>query len=182
MSDFDPDAARARLRAAMRAVPDFPRPGILFRDMTPILADPMALADAVELHRRAAVEYGPLDAIVAIEARGFVFGAILAAQLRCAFVPVRKPNKLPHRTLRETYTLEYGEDALEIHADALPRGSAALVVDDLLATGGTARAAATLVERLGARVAGFVFLVELPALGGRDALSPRPVRSILAYD
>lgn len=167
--------------AHIRTVPDFPKPGILFRDITTLLADPVAFRAAIEAMTAAAAALQP-DVIVGIESRGFVFGAPVAVALGAGFVPVRKPGKLPAATLRETYALEYGEDALEIHAGALASGARVVIVDDLLATGGTAAAAARLVERAGAVVAGTLFLVELAFLPGRAALAGRSVHALVRYD
>lgn len=166
------------LRRFIRDVPDFPTPGILFRDITPLLASPVAFGAAVEamagpFRGSAAVK------VVGIEARGFMFGAAVARELGLGFVPARKPGKLPGRTEKIAYGLEYGSDGLEIHADAFSPGDAVVVVDDVLATGGTAAAAAELVERLGARVVALIFCIELAALGGRDRLSGRPAHSVL---
>ena len=166
------------LRPFIRDVPDFPTPGILFRDITPLLASPEAFGAAVEAMA------GPFRGskagkVVGIEARGFMFGAAVARELGLGFVPARKPGKLPGRTEQIAYGLEYGSDGLEIHADALSPGDSVVVVDDVLATGGTAAAAAELVERLGARVVALVFCIELAALGGRDRLSGRPAHSVL---
>lgn len=181
-ANFDAAAALERVRAAMRSVPDFPKPGILFRDITPVLSDPQTLVDALALHRnRVADLHGQIDVIVGIESRGFLFGAALAAQLGVGFVPVRKPGKLPAQTIEVRYALEYGEDALQIHADAIASGQRVLVVDDLLATGGTAAAARELVTRLGGTVLGALFLIELEALGGRAKLEGLRVESLLTY-
>ncbi len=162
----------------VRDVPDFPKPGILFRDITPLLASPEAFHAAVgamaDPFRQARV-----DRVVGIEARGFMFGAAIARELGLGFVPVRKPGKLPGRTERVAYGLEYGSDALEMHADAFAPGETALVVDDVLATGGTAAAAVELIEKLGARVAGLSFFIELGPLGGRSRLSGRPAHAVL---
>jgi adenine phosphoribosyltransferase len=169
------------LKRYIRDVPDFPVPGVLFRDITPLLRDVTAFAHALELmatHLRAVAP----DAIAGIESRGFLFGAPLASMLGLPFVPIRKPGKLPAASMTIEYTLEYGNNQLDIHADALSRGQRAVIVDDLLATGGTARAAAKLVELLGAEVAGIVFLIELAPLGGRAALAGYDVRSFLRYD
>lgn len=181
-SDFDASAALARVDACIRSVPDFPKPGILFRDITPLLADAAALADAVALHRNAIEDIaGSIDKIVGIESRGFLFGVALAAELGVGFVPVRKPGKLPAATIEVRYALEYGEDALQIHADALRPNERVLVVDDLLATGGTASATRSLVERLGGTVLGALFLIELEALGGRKRLADVRVDALLRY-
>jgi len=163
----------------IRDVPDFPRKGILFKDITPLLLDPGALAASVRaLAERAARP----DAVVAIESRGFVFGTGLALHWGVPLVPARKFGKLPGRTVRQVYSLEYGEDTLEIHADALRAGQRTVVVDDLLATGGTAAATVQLVRQLGASVDALLFVIELRGLGGRDALKPVPVEALLTYD
>lgn len=150
----------------VRDIPDFPRPGIVFKDVTPMLADADGFAGAIEA-LAAPWRATPIDAIVAVEARGFIFGAPLARTLGAGFVPVRKPGKLPGRTVRQTYALEYGEDILEIHADALAVDARVLLIDDVLATGGTLDATRALVERLDARVVGTGVLIELSALDGR---------------
>jgi adenine phosphoribosyltransferase len=163
----------------IRDVPDFPRKGIVFKDITPLLNDPQALADAVELMSRRAARPG---GVVAIESRGFVFGAALALRWQVPLVLARKFGKLPGRTVREAYSLEYGQDTLELHADALRPDQAVVVVDDLLATGGTALATVRLVEQLGARVLAAIFLVELTGLGGRERLAGYPVEALLQYE
>jgi adenine phosphoribosyltransferase len=176
-------AARELVSARVRVVPDFPRAGILFRDITPILADKAALSAALELHLDAIGDLAArIDKVVAVESRGFLFGMAIAERVDAGFVPVRKPGKLPAQTLQENYTLEYGMDSLQIHADAIAPGERVLVVDDLLATGGTAGAACRLVERLGGSVLGCLFLVELAGLGGRDRLAGRRVDALLRYD
>ena len=152
--------------ALVRDIPDFPAPGILFKDITPVLADPDAFAAAVA-DMAAPWRASPPRAVAGVESRGFILGAALALQLGCGFVPVRKPGKLPGRTLALDYSLEYGRDRLEVHADALPPGATVLVVDDVLATGGTLRAATALLRRQGARVVGADVLVELAQLQGR---------------
>ena len=167
------------LRRFIRDVPDFPRKGIVFKDIMPLLADPAALAEAV---RDLAERMARPDAVVAIESRGFVFGTGLAMRWGVPLVLARKFGKLPGATVREVYSLEYGEDTLELHRDALGAGQRVAIVDDLLATGGTAAATARLVEQLGARVAGLLFVVELKGLGGRGRLTAYPVESLLDYD
>jgi adenine phosphoribosyltransferase len=168
------------LRAFVREIPDFPRPGILFRDITPLLLDAAAL-DAAVRGLAGRVGSAGVDFVVAAEARGFILGAALARELGAGFVPARKPGKLPGHTVSAEYTLEYGIDALEVHADALAHGARVLVHDDLLATGGTAGALCSLVADLGARIVGCAFLVELTALGGRRHLAPHDVQSLIQY-
>jgi adenine phosphoribosyltransferase len=166
------------LRRHIRDVPDFPRPGILFKDITPLLLDPAALADSID--QLAARAQRP-DAVVAIESRGFVFGTGLALRWQVPFVPARKFGKLPGRTVQQKYALEYGDDTLELHADALRRGQRVVIVDDLLATGGTALASVRLVEQLGAEVQALLFLIELTGLGGREKLAPHAVESLMEF-
>jgi adenine phosphoribosyltransferase len=169
------------LKQFVREIPDFPRPGIVFKDITPLLLHPPALAEAIDA--LSAVSE-PLDAelVVAAEARGFILGGALANALGAGFVPARKPGKLPHETISASYALEYGLDALEVHADAFAGGARVLVHDDLLATGGTARALCELVERLGGNVVGCVFVIELSFLHGREQLAPRNVRTLVQYE
>jgi adenine phosphoribosyltransferase len=169
------------LKQFIRDIPDFPQPGILFRDITPLLHDPSAFRHVID---RFAGHYhdAKLDAIVAIESRGFIFGAPLAAELVLPFVPVRKPGKLPAAHMSVEYSLEYGTSQLDIHEDALHRDARVLIIDDLLATGGTAMATAKLVELLGARVHSIAFLVELKFLNGREALRDYEVLSLVTYD
>jgi adenine phosphoribosyltransferase len=173
-----PPTLRDHLDATIRRVADFPKPGIVFRDITPLLGDPALYARTIVAMmapwREAAVTH-----VVGIESRGFLFGAPMALGLEVPFVPVRKPGKLPHTVEREEYALEYGTDALEMHADAIPAGARVLVVDDVLATGGTARATARLVRRIGGDVAGFAFLMELRALGGRELLGGARIEALL---
>jgi len=168
------------LKRYIADVPDFPQPGILFRDITPLLADPAALGAAIDALAERGRELAP-DLVAGIESRGFLFGLPLAQRLGTGFVPVRKPGKLPRETVRESYTLEYGENTIEMHADAVRPGQRVLVVDDLLATGGTAAAAGNLVRRAGGEVAGWLFLVELAPLRGREKLVGAPVHSVLVY-
>ncbi len=164
----------------IRTIPDFPQPGILFRDITPVLGDARALREVVSLMADFAEDRGA-DVIIGIESRGFVFGAPVAVECRLGMVPVRKIGKLPWKTQRCEYALEYGSAAVEIHEDAIRPGQRCVIVDDLLATGGTARAAADLVERLGGVVAGFVFLIELEDLGGRQRLDGYEYLALLKY-
>ena len=159
-------------------VPDFPTPGILFRDVTPLLAAPGAFSEAVEAMAEP-FRSEPPDKVLGIEARGFMFGAPLALALGVGFVPARKPGKLPRRTHRVAYGLEYGKDNLEVHADAFAPGERVLIADDVLAAGGTAAAAASLVEDLGARVIGLTFFIELAALEGRSRLPGRRAHAVL---
>lgn len=166
------------LRRFIRDVPDFPTPGILFRDITPLLASPEAFRAAVDA-MVAPFRDARAGKVVGIEARGFMFGAAVARELGLGFVPARKPGKLPGKTEKVAYGLEYGSDALEVHADAFSPGESVLIVDDVLATGGTSAAAAELVERLGARVTALVFCIELAALQGRSRLSGRLAHAVL---
>ncbi len=168
------------LKRFIRDVPDFPQPGILFRDITPLLADARAFQQAISNLADEASRRQP-SAIVGIESRGFLFGSPVADRLRLPFVPVRKPGKLPSARMSVEYTLEYGENQLDIHADALAAGARAFVIDDLLATGGTARATAKLIELVGAEVAGLAFVIELTALGGRAHLAGYDLVSLLRY-
>lgn len=168
------------LRASVRDVPDFPKPGIVFKDLTPLLADPKAFTACLDLFaERWAGER--VDSIVGIESRGFIFGAALAARMTASFVPARKPGKLPRAVERVEYALEYGTDCLEMHADALREGERVLIIDDVIATGGTAAAAVELARRQRAEVLGCGFVIELGFLGGRAKLGGVPVLSILEY-
>ena len=168
------------LREFIRDIPNFPSPGIVFKDITPMLLEPRAL-DAAVAALAALASPSQVDFVVAAEARGFILGAALARELGAGFVPARKPGKLPRETVSAEYALEYGIDALEVHADALAGGARVLIHDDLLATGGTARALCDLVTGLGANVLGCAFLVELSFLGGRGRLAPHPVRALIDY-
>ena len=169
-----------QLRTLIRHVPDFPKPGILFYDITTLLRDPVGLRAALDC-LAAPYRDASIDAVVGIESRGFLFGIGVAERLGAGFVPVRKPGKLPARTARVAYDLEYGSDAVEMHEDALEAGHRVLIVDDLLATGGTARAAAELVAGRGAVVHGLAFLIELGALDGRTRLAGHEVFAALRY-
>lgn len=168
------------LKSLIRDVPDFPSPGILFRDVTPLLADPVAFRYVVNALAEVAGQTLP-GAIVGIESRGFLFGGPVAAYLGLPFVPVRKPGKLPAARMSVEYSLEYGESQMDIHQDAFQPGTRAYIIDDLLATGGTARAAAKLVEMVGGEVAGVGFVIELEALGGRRLLGGYGVDSLVKY-
>jgi adenine phosphoribosyltransferase len=168
------------LRALVRAVPDFPSPGIVFRDITPLLRDASALGRVVE-RLAAPWRAGGVDLVAGIESRGFLLGAPLAVALGVGFVPIRKLGKLPARTVRQEYALEYGTNHLELHVDAVAPGERILLVDDVLATGGTARAGAELLERLQGVVVGAAFLIELSALNGRGRLAGHEVVSLLTY-
>jgi adenine phosphoribosyltransferase len=165
-----------RLEDHIREIPDFPKRGIRFKDITPLLQSPAAFRAAIE---QLAAGAAKPDAVVGIESRGFLFGAPLALHWNVPFVPARKFGKLPGRTVRQVYSLEYGEDTLELHADALPAGARAVIVDDLLATGGTALATAQLVRQLRAEVVAALFVIELVGLGGRAKLAPLPVHALL---
>ncbi|HET6548653.1 MAG TPA: adenine phosphoribosyltransferase [Solirubrobacter sp.] len=169
------------LAGFIRDIPDFPKPGILFKDITPLLLDPAAL-DAAVAELAAWARPREIDLVVAAEARGFILGAAVARELGAGFVPARKPGKLPGETVSAEYILEYGVDALEMHADALRDGTRVLLHDDLLATGGTARALAELVEGRGSVIAGCGFLVELAFLGGRERLAGYDVHTLVSYE
>jgi len=176
------EAALRSVHARVRSVPDFPVAGILFRDITPVLADPATLDAAVALHLEHIGDLaGSIDRVCGIESRGFLFGMAVAQALGAGFAPIRKPGKLPAATIEQSYALEYGEDRLQIHVDALAVGDRVLLVDDLLATGGTSLAASQLVERLGGEILACLFLIELGDLGGRVRLAGRRVESVLVY-
>ena len=168
------------LREWIRDIPDFPKPGIIFKDITTLLKDKTAFRHSIDLLVQS-YRNKQIDQIVAVESRGFIFGSALAYQLGTGFIPVRKPKKLPSATQRVEYELEYGTDSIEIHADALEPGQRILIVDDLLATGGTAAAAARLVELLGAKVVGLAFVIELAFLNGRNRLEGHDVFSLIQY-
>jgi len=168
------------LKKIIREVPDFPKPGILFYDITTLLKDPVGLHRAVDSLANHYVGRA-VDRVVGIEARGFIFAPMVAYRLNSGFVPVRKPKKLPDECARVTYQLEYGQDSLEVHRDAISKGQDVLIIDDVLATGGTAAAVAQLVESLGGRVAGLGFLIELEFLKGREKLSRYELHSVLKY-
>lgn len=168
------------LEKAIRTVPDFPKPGIQFKDITPVLADGRLFAGCID---QLCGEFSPgdVDAVVGIDARGFIFAAAAALKLQCGFVPVRKQGKLPFKTYEESYDLEYGSNTIAIHTDSIHKGSRVLLIDDLLATGGTAAAAAELLNKVGANILEITFFIELSFLNGRDKLKNFPVRSLVTY-
>jgi len=168
------------LKKAIRDVPDFPKPGIVFKDITTLLKDPLAFRRAMDLFT-VLCDGRAVDKVVAIESRGFILGSALALRLGAGFVPVRKPGKLPTKLVRAAYALEYGTDALEMHEDAIVSGESVLIVDDVIATGGTAAAVAGLVEQVGGRVSALAFPVELGFLNGREKLRGRDVLSLIRY-
>ncbi len=169
------------LRTFIRDVPDFPKPGILFKDITPLLANPAALSLAVEFLTQPFRDQH-IDIVVGAESRGFIFATAVARNLSAGFVPIRKPGKLPAEKLSLTYDLEYGTDTLEVHADAIKPGQRVLLLDDLLATGGTMLACCQLVERLGGNIIGISILIELAGLGGRKKLQKWPLHCVMCYD
>ena len=170
-----------QLKQLIREVPNFPKPGILFYDITTLLKDPTGLKAVIDAFKERYQHKG-IESVLGIEARGFIFAPALAYAIGAGFVPIRKPKKLPARTVREEYQLEYGTDSIEVHADAIRPGQRVLIVDDLLATGGTAAAAVRLAEKLGGKVAGLGFVVELDFLHGRGKLQDHEVFSLLHYD
>jgi adenine phosphoribosyltransferase len=168
------------IERAIRNIPDFPKPGIQFKDITPVLADARLFSGSIDLLTDT-LKPGSVDAVVGIDARGFIFAAAAAVKLQAGLVPVRKKGKLPYQTHEQEYALEYGTATIAVHVDALKPGSRVLLIDDLLATGGTAAAAAALVQRLGAHILEISFLIELSFLAGRDKLKGYPVRSLVVY-
>ena len=170
----------AEIAAAIRNVPDFPKPGIQFKDITPVLADAHLFSSSIDLLTEGFAP-GSIDAVVGIDARGFIFAAAAAKKLEAGFIPVRKKGKLPYTTIEQDYALEYGHATVAIHTDALKPGARVLLLDDLLATGGTAAAAAALVQKLGAHIVGIGFVIELKFLHGREKLAGLPVRSLVTY-
>jgi adenine phosphoribosyltransferase len=176
----DSNVSVDELRAAIRNVPDFPKPGIQFKDITPVLGYGRLFGGSIDLllgsHRP-----GAIDAVAGIDARGFIFAAAAALRLGCAFVPIRKKDKLPYRTFEQSYDLEYGSNTIAIHTDAVRPGARVLLIDDLLATGGTAGAASSLLQRAGVRIVEVSFLIELGFLEGRRKLQGHPVRSLIVY-
>jgi len=169
------------LRSAIRDVPDFPKPGIVFKDITPVLSDPNLFKSAIQ-HFVQQCAGKNIDKVAGIDARGFLFGATVAHEMGIGFIPVRKKGKLPFTTISHSYALEYGEAEIEIHTDAVTHGERVVVIDDLLATGGTASASIRLLEKLGARVVQAQFLIELAFLDGRASLDPTPVLSLIKFD
>lgn len=176
----DPKPTVAQIETAIRNIPDFPKPGIQFKDITPVLADARLFEASIDL-LTADFQAGMVDAVVGIDARGFIFAAAAALKLQAGFIPVRKKGKLPFQTHEQSYELEYGTNTIAIHTDALKSSSRVLLIDDLLATGGTAEAAARLVEKVGAKILQISFVIELSFLKGRDRLKPFPVRSLVVY-
>ena len=164
----------------IRDIHDFPKPGIVFKDITPLLANPLAMQECCQALYEL-LEDKNIDKVVGIESRGFFFATLLADQLNAGFVPVRKPGKLPFKTISETYALEYGTDTVEMHSDAIKKGERVLIHDDVLATGGTARAVANLIEKLGGEIVQINFLIELEFLNGRGKISNHPIASLLKY-
>ena len=169
------------IKEKIRTVPDFPKKGIMFRDITPLLADPAAFRHAIQQFLSHYRNRG-ITVVASAESRGFIFGSVLAYELGVGFVPLRKPGKLPFKKIRQEFQTEYSTDAFEIHEDAIKKGDKVLIVDDLIATGGTAKAAADLIEKLGGKVAGFAFLIDLSFLGGRRKLQGYEVFSLVQYD
>jgi adenine phosphoribosyltransferase len=169
-----------QIQSAIRAIPDFPQPGILFRDITPILSDPELFRQVIDLLADKTVDYRA-EKVVGIDARGFLFGAAVAYKLGLGFVPIRKKGKLPYKTIRYSYVLEYGKADMEIHVDAVRKDEKVVLVDDLLATGGTAAAAIHLVQELGAKVEAALFFIELADLNGRKHLGDVPVEALVRF-
>ena len=169
-----------QLKNYIRDIPDFPKPGILFRDITPLLADKQAFSNAVKALAEPFAD-SAIDYVAAVEARGFIFGSAVAEALGAGFIPIRKKGKLPHKTTSVTYDLEYGTDTLQVHADAVADGKRVLMVDDLLATGGTMAAACGLLEKLNAEIAALAFLIELTPLAGRDKLANHNIYTVISY-
>ncbi|HWW02643.1 MAG TPA: adenine phosphoribosyltransferase [Candidatus Acidoferrum sp.] len=176
----EPRPTRAEIERAIRNIPDFPKPGIQFKDITPLLADARLFSGSIDLMTQN-YKPGMVDAVVGIDARGFIFAAAAAVKLEAGFVPIRKKGKLPYQTHEQEYNLEYGTATVAVHVDALKPGSRVLLIDDLLATGGTAAAAAALVQKLGAHILETSFLIELSFLAGRQKLKDYPVRSLVVF-
>ena len=176
----EPPPTRSEIERAIRNIPDFPKAGIQFKDITPVLADARLFSGSINLMTEH-FQPGMVDAVVGIDARGFIFAAAAAVRLRAGFVPIRKKGKLPYQTHEQEYELEYGTATVAVHVDALKPGSRVLLLDDLLATGGTAAAAAALVQKLGAEILEISFLIELSFLGGRNKLSQYPIQSLIVF-
>jgi adenine phosphoribosyltransferase len=176
----EPRLTCSDIECAIRNIPDFPKPGIQFKALTPVLADARLFAGSIDLLTQG-FRPGMVDAVVGIDARGFIFAAAAALKLEAGFVPIRKKGKLPYSTHEQDYALEYGNATIAVHVDALKPGSRVLLIDDLLATGGTAAAAAALVQKLGAKILEISFLIELSFLKGREKLKPYPVRSLIVF-
>ena len=168
------------LQGYIRSIPDWPKKGILFRDITPLLAEPKAFTAAVDALCAGFTDQG-IDCVAAVEARGFIFGAAVAERLGAGFVPIRKKDKLPFKTETITYDLEYGTDTLQVHSDAVPKEAKVLMLDDLLATGGTMAAACKLIEKIGGEIAGITFLIELGELAGRSKLGGYKISTVISY-
>jgi adenine phosphoribosyltransferase len=178
LSKWKKDMNAAKLEKALRRIPDFPKKGIVYIDITPLLQDASLFQLTIDLLAKKYID-SPPEYIAAVDARGFIFGGALASKLGCGFVPVRKKGKLPYKTLTEKYDLEYGSAEIEVHVDAIPAGAKVLLVDDLLATGGTTAAATRLLERLDAEIVGIEFVIELEFLHGRKLLDKYPVNSLI---
>ncbi len=181
MTNISNNEAKILVEKLIRSVPDFPKPGIVFRDITPLLADPDGLTQAIRL-MIAPFEGQHIDLIAGAESRGFIFGTVIAHFLNCGFVPIRKPGKLPAETISEEYQLEYGTDNLEIHTDAIKPGQRVLIVDDLLATGGTMEACCKMVEKLGGKIVGISLLIDLAFLKGREKLKGYDTNAVITYN
>ena len=175
-----PNPTAKDIEGAIRNIPDFPKPGIQFKDITPVLADARLFSGSIDL-LTSGIKPGEVDAVVGIDARGFIFAAAAAVKLQAGFIPVRKRGKLPFQTHEQDYDLEYGTATVAVHVDALKPGARVLLIDDLLATGGTAAATAALMDRLGAQIVQIAFLIELSFLSGRDKLKQYPVKSLVVY-
>jgi adenine phosphoribosyltransferase len=180
--DFDGEVALSALKDLIRTIPDYPKPGIMFRDVTTLMGNAQGLKSAIV--QMAAPFEGKVDAVAGIEARGFILGGAIADRLGCGFIPIRKKGKLPWKTIGQEYTLEYGVDVIEIHEDAVAAGQRVLIVDDLIATGGTAEAAAKLLRRSGAEIAGATFIIDLPELGGLKLLKTNGIacHALIAFE
>lgn len=181
METIDAQSGITKLSDLIRDIPDFPKPGVMFKDITPLLAHPGGLSLGVELLTQP-YRHLHVDLVAGAESRGFIFGTAVARNLSAGFVPIRKPGKLPHETLAESYDLEYGSETVEVHRDAIKPGDRVLMVDDVLATGGTMSACCQLVEKLGGEIVGIAVLIELSFLNGRSLLKDRPIHAVMGYD